>query len=124
MEVDFLQTIMFTLFGHFEPREEHMLLSMFEHALAMEFGAATDLGRYKHVLQTTVQLLCSSRLPACSVMRSNSAMSRMMTTYTRRGLGQQYLKDVLTPQVELIYELKNLSLEVDPVKVGDWRLGT
>jgi len=51
-------------------------------------------------------------------------MSRMMTTYTRRGLGQQYLKDVLTPQVELIYELKNLSLEVDPVKVGDWRLGT
>eukprot|EP00730_Choanoeca_flexa_P018391 TRINITY_DN8934_c0_g1_i1.p1 TRINITY_DN8934_c0_g1~~TRINITY_DN8934_c0_g1_i1.p1 ORF type:complete len:926 (+),score=256.63 TRINITY_DN8934_c0_g1_i1:139-2916(+) len=93
---DFLQTIMFTLFGHFEPREEHMLLSMFEHALSMEFDAATDLG---------------------SVMRSNSAMSRMMTTYTRRGLGQQYLKDVLTPQVELIYELNTLSLEIDPVKV-------
>jgi hypothetical protein len=34
------------------------------------------------------------------------------------------LKDVLTPQVELIYELKSLSLEVDPVKVSmvqDWQ---
>lgn len=32
-------------------------------------------------------------------MRSNGAISRMMTTYTRRGLGQQYLKDVLQTQV-------------------------
>jgi Ras GTPase-activating-like protein IQGAP2/3 len=42
---DFLQTIMFTLFGNFEPREEHMLLSMFDYALGLEFSAATDLGR-------------------------------------------------------------------------------
>ena len=41
---DFLQTVMFTLFGHFELREEHMLLTMFDHALAMEFADAKDLG--------------------------------------------------------------------------------
>ena len=51
-------------------------------------------------------------------MRSNSAISRMMTTYTRRGLGQQYLKDMLQTQVELIYELEDMCLEIDPLKVS------
>lgn len=35
-------------------------------------------------------------------MRSNTAISRMMTTYTRRGLGQQYLKDMLQEHVSTI----------------------
>lgn len=76
--LDFLQTVMFTLFGNYEPLEEHLLLTMFENALKMEFSNSNDLG---------------------SLMRNNTAISRMMTTYTRRGLGQQYLKDVLVPQV-------------------------
>jgi hypothetical protein len=37
---------MMTLFGTFEPREEHLLLTMFDHALEAEFGCAKDLGRY------------------------------------------------------------------------------
>ncbi|EDQ87071.1 uncharacterized protein MONBRDRAFT_27567 [Monosiga brevicollis MX1] len=93
---DFLQTVMFTLFGNFEPKEEHMLLSVFQHAFKLEFAAAKDIN---------------------SVMRNNSAMSRMITTYTRRGLGQQYLKDVLARQVGLVFELKGLGLDLEPVKI-------
>lgn len=38
---------MMTLFGTFEPRDEHMLLTMFDHALEAEFALAKDLGRYE-----------------------------------------------------------------------------
>ncbi|EGD77043.1 hypothetical protein PTSG_07384 [Salpingoeca rosetta] len=93
---DFLQTVMFSLFGTYEPREEHLLLKMFEHALQLEYSNAKDPG---------------------SVMRSNTAISRMMTTYTRRGLGQQYLKDALKAQVDLVYNLDDVPLETDPAKV-------
>lgn len=41
--LDFLQTIMFTLFGNFDSREEHLLLTMFDHALEAEFTAASDI---------------------------------------------------------------------------------
>lgn len=45
-------------------------------------------------------------------------MSRMMTTYTRRGLGQTYLKHTLLPQINLLVELgDNVTLEIDPLKV-------
>ena len=84
LDTDFLQTVMFTLFGNFEPKEEHMLLSVFQHAFKLEFAAAKDIN---------------------SVMRNNSAMSRMITTYTRRGLGQQYLKDVLARQVGDVFRV-------------------
>lgn len=42
----------------------------------------------------------------------------MMTTYTRRGLGQTYLKHTLLPQINLLVELgDNVTLEIDPLKV-------
>eukprot|EP00051_Salpingoeca_urceolata_P024371 m.427052 g.427052 ORF g.427052 m.427052 type:complete len:924 (+) comp20226_c0_seq1:239-3010(+) len=93
---DFMRTIMFTLYGSdYDSRDEHMLLSVFEHAMAMEFASCADLG---------------------SVMRSNTAVSRMMSTYVRRGLGQQYLKDVLEQQIRIVMQVEE-ALEVDPVKV-------
>merc|ERR1712000_399271 len=44
-EIDnLLQTVMFTLYGNqYEPREEHLLLSMFKQVLQKEFEEATDL---------------------------------------------------------------------------------
>lgn len=37
---------MFTLFGNFDLREEHLLLTMFDFALEAEFESASDLGGY------------------------------------------------------------------------------
>eukprot|EP00128_Syssomonas_multiformis_P000118 Colp12_sorted_trinity150504_noHs@36119 len=97
-EVDgLLQTVMFTLYGNqYESREEHLLLSMFEIALKMEFDEATDLG---------------------SLMRANTAITRMMTTYTRRGSGQGYIKNVLSDKINEVISNKDLNLEINPMKV-------
>jgi len=41
----------------------------------------------------------------------------MMTTYTRRGPGQSYLKTVLAERINSLVELKDLDLEINPLKV-------
>lgn len=41
----------------------------------------------------------------------------MMTTYTRRGPGQSYLKAVLADRINGLIELKDLDLEINPLKV-------
>ena len=41
----------------------------------------------------------------------------MMTTYTRRGPGQSYLKEVLAQRINSLIELKDLDLEINPSKV-------
>lgn len=41
----------------------------------------------------------------------------MMTTYTRRGPGQSYLKTVLAEKINSLIELKELDLEINPQKV-------
>jgi len=41
----------------------------------------------------------------------------MMTTYTRRGPGQSFLKDVLAERINSLIEHKELNLEVNPLKV-------
>jgi Ras GTPase-activating-like protein IQGAP2/3 len=41
----------------------------------------------------------------------------MMTTYTRRGPGQSYLKVVLQERINSLVELKDLDLEINPLKV-------
>uniref|UniRef100_A0A7M5UC76 Ras-GAP domain-containing protein n=2 Tax=Clytia hemisphaerica TaxID=252671 RepID=A0A7M5UC76_9CNID len=100
-EIDeLLQIVMFSLYGNqYGEREEHLLLKMFELALNMEFDETDEFG---------------------SLMRQNTAISRMMTTYTRRGPGQEYLKDTLQELVEqtnLTGLSEDLNLEVNPVKV-------
>ena len=97
-EIDnLLQTVMFTLYGNqYEPFEEHLLLSLFGSVLEAEFAVASDLG---------------------SLLRANTAITRMMTTYTRRGPGQTFLKNVLGAVLKPIFDRRDLSLEVNPVKV-------
>ncbi len=41
----------------------------------------------------------------------------MMTTYTRRGPGQSYLKSVLAEKINSLIEHKDLNLEINPLKV-------
>jgi Ras GTPase-activating-like protein IQGAP2/3 len=99
-EIDtLLQTVMFTLYGNqYESREEHLLLTMFQSVLSAQFETATDLG---------------------TLLRANTPVSRMMTTYTRRGPGQSYLKTVLGERINSLIEHKELNLEINPVKVRD-----
>jgi len=40
-----------------------------------------------------------------------------MTTYTRRGPGQSYLKTVLANRINSLIEIKDLDLEINPLKV-------
>lgn len=41
----------------------------------------------------------------------------MMTTYTRRGPGQSYLKTILSDRINSLIEIKDLDLEINPLKV-------
>lgn len=41
----------------------------------------------------------------------------MMTTYTRRGPGQTYLKNVFADKINSLIEHKDLNLEINPLKV-------
>ena len=89
---------MFTLYGNqYESREEHLLLTMFQSVLSAQFETATEFG---------------------SLLRANTPVSRMMTTYTRRGPGQSYLKSVLAERINSLIEHKDLNLEINPVKVA------
>ncbi|KAI9487040.1 MAG: Rho GTPase activation protein [Benjaminiella poitrasii] len=97
-EIDtLLQTVMFTLYGNqYESREEHLLLTMFQNVLAAQFETTTEFS---------------------SLLRANTPVSRMMTTYTRRGPGQSYLKLVLSDKINNLLEHKDLNLQINPLKV-------
>ena len=97
-EIDsLLQTVMFTIYGNqYESREEHLLLTMFQSVLTYQFD---NTGEYS------------------SLLRANTPVSRMMTTYTRRGPGQTYLKEVLRDKINSVIELKEVDLEINPLKV-------
>ncbi|GAA5873665.1 hypothetical protein JCM3774_005008 [Rhodotorula dairenensis] len=104
-EIDtLLQTVMFTLYGNqYESREEHLLLTMFQSVLTAQFETATEFG---------------------SLLRANTPVSRMMTTYTRRGPGQSYLKSVLAERINSLIEHKDLNLEINPLKVYEQMLNS
>ncbi|RPA84228.1 Rho GTPase activation protein [Ascobolus immersus RN42] len=97
-EIDaLLQTVMFTIYGNqYESREEHLLLTMFQSVLSAQFDNTPEYS---------------------SLLRANTPVSRMMTTYTRRGPGQSYLKTVLSEQINSLIEHKELNLEINPLKV-------
>lgn len=97
-EIDsLLQTVMFTIYGNqYESREEHLLLTMFQSVLTYQFDNTAEYS---------------------SLLRANTPVSRMMTTYTRRGPGQAFLKDVLSEKIEKLIELHDVNLEINPLKV-------
>lgn len=96
-EIDsLLQSVMFTIYGNqYEQREEHLLLTMFQEVLAYQFDITTEFS---------------------SLLRANTPVSRMMTTYTRRGPGQSYLRTALSERLNAILDAKD-NLEINPLKV-------
>jgi len=97
-EIDsLLQTVMFTIYGNqYESREEHLLLTMFQSVLTHQFETTPEYS---------------------NLLRQNTPVSRMMTTYTRRGPGQSYLKEVLSSKINSLIELDDMDLEINPLKV-------
>ncbi|KAK5082096.1 RasGAP protein [Lithohypha guttulata] len=97
-EIDsLLQTVMFTIYGNqYESREEHLLLTMFQSVLTHQFETTPEYS---------------------NLLRQNTPVSRMMTTYTRRGPGQSYLKEVLSEKINSLIELDEMDLEINPLKV-------
>ncbi|KAK7698239.1 RasGAP protein [Diaporthe eres] len=97
-EIDsLLQTVMFTIYGNqYESREEHLLLTMFQSVLTYQFDNTPEYS---------------------SLLRANTPVSRMMTTYTRRGPGQSFLRSVLAHRINGLIELHDLDLEINPLKV-------
>lgn len=97
-EIDnLLQTVMFTIYGNqYESREEHLLLTMFQSVLTYQFDNTAEYS---------------------SLLRANTPVSRMMTTYTRRGPGQTYLKEVLRDKINNLIDLREMDLEINPLKV-------
>jgi Ras GTPase-activating-like protein IQGAP2/3 len=99
-EIDsLLQTVMFTIYGNqYESREEHLLLTMFQSVLTYQFDNTPEYS---------------------NLLRQNTPVSRMMTTYTRRGPGQSYLKEVLAEKINSLISLEDVDLEINPLKVYD-----
>ncbi|CCG80715.1 Putative uncharacterized protein [Taphrina deformans PYCC 5710] len=97
-EIDLLlQIVMFTIYGNqYESREENLLLTMFQAVLSTQFENSSEY---------------------TNLLRANTPVSRMMTTYTRRGPGQQYLKLVLSDRINSLIEHEDLNLEINPLKV-------
>ena len=103
-EIDgLLSTVMFTIYGNqYESREEHLLLTMFQSVLTFQFDTTPEYS---------------------SLLRANTPVSRMMTTYTRRGPGQSFLKDVLSEKINEVIEMHDTNLEINPLKVYDELIG-
>ena len=99
-EVDtLLQIVMFTLYGNqYEEDEEHLLLTVFRGVLSSEVANA---------YQPSV------------MFRSNTALTRMLTTYTRRSPGLQFLKAALGGWIAKVLGDKDLDLEIFPDKVRE-----
>ncbi|KAJ1765288.1 RasGAP protein, partial [Coemansia sp. RSA 1843] len=97
-EIDtLLQTVMFTLYGNqYESREEHLLLTMFQLVLAAQFETTQEFS---------------------NLLRQNTPVSRMMNTYTSRGPGQVYLKNVISEEISRVIQNRDLNLEINPLKV-------
>jgi Ras GTPase-activating-like protein IQGAP2/3 len=93
-EIDaILQTLMFSLYGNqYDSREEFLLLSIFGIVMSEQFQNATDFG---------------------SLLRANTPASRLLTTFTRRGSGQAYLKLALHSFIKSLCADPSLDLEIN-----------
>lgn len=110
---------MFTLYGNqYESREEHLLLTMFQViilcSLSISIRYTNTFSLYQSVLSAQFEIATEFG----SLLRANTPVSRMMTTYTRRGPGQSYLKSVLAERINSLIEHQDLNLEINPVKVS------
>lgn len=104
---------MFTIYGNqYESREEHLLLTMFQVSRESRNQLNTKL-----TFQSVLTYQFDNTTDYSSLLRANTPVSRMMTTYTRRGPGQSFLRSVLVHKINDLIELRDLDLEINPLKV-------
>ena len=118
-EIDsLLQTVMFTIYGNqYESREEHLLLTMFQVCASLFASFVSPKLTCLICPQSVLTYQFDNTPEYSSLLRANTPVSRMMTTYTRRGPGQSFLKSVLADRINSLIELKDLDLEINPLKV-------
>src|SRR5579859_4418752 len=75
----------------------------------------------QHTFPLTRQMVIARQFEDTSeysnLLRQNTPVSRMMQTYTRRGPGQLYLKNVLGNRINSLIEHADLNLEINPLKI-------
>ncbi|KAJ5073892.1 gtpase-activating protein [Anaeramoeba ignava] len=92
-----LQLVMFTIYGnHYDEKEEKLILMLFEYALNSEFSSCSHLN---------------------VLLRANTPITKLLFTYTRRGPGQLYLKNLLSSPLQEIANDDDLDLEINPVRI-------
>eukprot|EP01094_Clydonella_sp_ATCC50884_P007638 TRINITY_DN1685_c0_g1_i1.p1 TRINITY_DN1685_c0_g1~~TRINITY_DN1685_c0_g1_i1.p1 ORF type:complete len:877 (+),score=470.13 TRINITY_DN1685_c0_g1_i1:156-2786(+) len=94
----FLETVILTLFGDaFSPREEFLVLSLFQMAISREISAVKTLDDFVSGQSETV-------------------LPKMINNYNRRKQGIEYLQSVLSPILDKVINME-LALEMNPKQV-------
>lgn len=89
--------VLFTLYGNqYDQREERLLLNLFRKLLGHQFANAIDQG---------------------SLLRANTPISRMSTTYNLRGPGKGYLHSILAPKIQWITTDYEMDLDISPLRI-------
>jgi len=93
----FLDTVILTLFGYaFSPREEFLILSLFNLAVGQELKAVQNVG---------------------DLISMGSVVPKMVITYNRRKQGQEYLKQIIAPILDAVTNIVDLNLELNAVQI-------
>jgi len=92
----FLDTVILTLYGDaFSPREEFLILKLFQAAIQREMNAIKDVSDF---------------------LKADSVVPRMVVTYNRRKQGLEFLKTVLAPILKSVMT-KEFNLELKPAVI-------
>lgn len=92
-----LQTVVFTIFGdQFDEHEEILLLQLFERMLLKEFQQSLDIGEF---------------------MRSNSALTKMLSALLKRTTYHKFLVRALSEPLEQVLLKDGLDLEINPSRI-------
>eukprot|EP01087_Luapelamoeba_hula_P002864 TRINITY_DN1266_c0_g1_i2.p1 TRINITY_DN1266_c0_g1~~TRINITY_DN1266_c0_g1_i2.p1 ORF type:complete len:921 (+),score=243.14 TRINITY_DN1266_c0_g1_i2:199-2961(+) len=93
----FLETTILTLYGDaFSPREEFLILRLFQLAIKNEIAKIKSLSDF---------------------LKATSVVPKMVVTYNRRKQGHEYLRNTLGPLLKIVMEKTDLSLELHPLNI-------
>jgi len=93
----FLETTILTLYGDaFSPREEFLILKLFQYAIKNEISKIKSLTDF---------------------LEANTVVPKMVVTYNRRKQGLEYLRTTLGPLLKTVMEKTDLSLELHPINI-------
>jgi Ras GTPase-activating-like protein IQGAP2/3 len=93
----FLETVILTLFGDaFSPREEFLILSLFNLAIGQEMNAMKSVG---------------------DLLSVDSVVPKMIIAYNHRKQGHDFLKQIIAPVLDSVTNIVELNLELNAVQV-------